>query len=320
MSLPNTSFGSKARADVVALALAHLGAGAVGALDQAGGDDDLGLLPGVLHDPAAHLHVQQLVQAAQFDVCGDLDRVQGHDDGVDELGHGQAAPGREPAAEVLALQGGGDGQLLQHADELRQGDRGEPFAVVPEVGAGEVEERGHLVAVGGHIAADVVVGQRRPVGGPPGGVADLGSDIADDEDDLVPHPLEPAGDDHRHRVADVHVGGGRVDPELDDQLASLGTGCAQSRGQVAGGRQKLLGPGRDQRRLLGREQVGQVHRPAVAEQLEDLGEFGSFAQLRRVVQDGHERGVGGTEPGALGNHRGVLIQGRESSGPAGSFT
>ena len=67
-------------------------------------------------------------------------------------------------------------------------------------------------------------------------------------------------------------GGGRVDPELDDQLPSLGTGCGQPRGQVIGGRQELLGPGGDQRRLLGRGKVGQVHRPPLAEQFEDLGE------------------------------------------------
>ena len=196
----------------------------------------------------------------------------------------------------------------------------EPLAVVPEVSAGEVEERGHLLAVGRHVAADVVVGQRRPVGGPPGRVADLGGDIADDEDDLVPHPLEPAGDDHRHRVADVHVGGGRVDPELDDQLAPLGIGCGQSRGQIADGRQEFLGAGGDQRGLLGRGQVGQVHRPPLAEQFEDLVEFGSFAQLWRVTQDGHERVMGSTKPGASGDHRSFLIQGQVSSGPAGTLT
>src|ERR1700728_4849277 len=49
-------------------------------------------------------------------------------------------------------------------------------------------------------------------------------------------------------------------------------------------------------------------RPPLAEQFEDLGERRSFAQFWRVAQDGHERGMGGTEPGACGDHRGFLIQ------------
>jgi hypothetical protein len=54
-------------------------------------------------------------------------------------------------------------------------------------------------------------------------------------------------------VTDVHVGGGRVDPELDDE--PFATGRRQPAGQAFGGRQEFLRPGRDQRGLLGRGQI-----------------------------------------------------------------
>ena len=109
-------------------------------------------------------------------------------------------------------------------------------------------------------------------------------------------------------MADVHVGGGRVDPELDDKLAPFAACNRQLAGQVFGGREEFLRPGRDQRGLLGRGQVGQVNGPPFAEQSEDPFKFGSFAEFWRFAQDGHERGVGGTEPGAFGDHRGFLFK------------
>ena len=101
----------------------------------------------------------------------------------------------------------------------------------------EVEERGNLLPVGLHVAGDVIVGQGWPVGGATRRVADLGGDVPDDEDDTVGHALEPTGDDHRYGVADVDVGGGGVDAELDHELALLGLGGGQQFGELAGGGQ-----------------------------------------------------------------------------------
>ena len=57
----------------------------------------------------------------------------------------------------------------------------------------------------------VISGQRRAVAGASGRVADASRDVADDEHHPVSHALEAGGQDHRHRVADVHVRGVAVD-------------------------------------------------------------------------------------------------------------
>jgi hypothetical protein len=123
---------------------------------------------------------------------------------------------------------------------------------VTELGAGEVEEWGDLLAVGGQIAGNVGVGQRRAFVGPHRGVADLGGHVADDEDDLVAHALEAAQDQHRHRVPQVHFGAGWVDAELCDEPPALGASLDHPGGRRVCGGLQLLGSLGDEGGLLGR--------------------------------------------------------------------
>jgi hypothetical protein len=71
--------------------------------------------------------------------------------------------------------------------------------------------------VGAEVAGDVVVGERGTLVGATGRIADLGCDVTNDEHHLMPHPLQPAQNEHRHRVAEVDLGAGRVDPEFRDE-------------------------------------------------------------------------------------------------------
>ncbi len=95
----------------------------------------------------------------------------------------------------------------------------------------EVEEGADLITVGDEIAGDVLVGQLGALIRAAGRITDLGGHVADDEDHLMAHALEPAQDEHRYRVPQVDVAAGRVDAELGDERPVLLPGFDDALGQ-----------------------------------------------------------------------------------------
>jgi len=73
-----------------------------------------------------------------------------------------------------------------------------------------------------HLGLDLGRARHRSRGRPPGRVTDPGGEVADDQDDLVPGVLEFAQLRQHDRVAEVDVGGGRVDPQLHAQRSGPG--------------------------------------------------------------------------------------------------
>ena len=86
-----------------------------------------------------------------------------------------------------------------------------------------------LLDVGGGVRLDLLLGEPGPGRRPARRVADLGGEVADDEHGGVAELLELAQLAQDHREAEVDVGGGRVDPELDPERATGRRACAGSR-------------------------------------------------------------------------------------------
>ena len=86
--------------------------------------------------------------------------------------------------------------------------------------SGEVEDPADLLDVGRGVRVDLFLGEPRPGRRLARRVADHGGEVADDQHGDVAEILEQAELAQHDREAEVDVGGGRVDPELDPQRAA----------------------------------------------------------------------------------------------------
>lgn len=80
--------------------------------------------------------------------------------------------------------------------------------------------------------------------------ADLGRDVTDGEDDVVAHPLEPAGNNDRHGVAEVDIGRGRGGAVLDDERTPRRPRSLDLLGEHRGRGDQVIRAPLDQGRLL----------------------------------------------------------------------
>ena len=123
--------------------------------------------------------------------------------------------------EVLALEDAGHVELAHEVEHLAEVQRLDPVAVVDDGGLLGVEDLHSLLDVGLRVGLDLLLGQRRAGGVAAGRVADERGAVADDERDLVAEVLELAHLAQRDGVAQVQVGRGRVDAQLDVQGGAL---------------------------------------------------------------------------------------------------
>ncbi len=189
---------------------------AVGADQDRHGQDRLRLLAVGGLDVAAEEQVELLVGPPQLDVGLDRDRVVALQQRVEQLERGDRRAGGEPLLEVVALDQAGDRGLRQQAEQLLR-RHPQPLAVEADLGALAVEQLEGLLLVGGGVGLDLLGRGHRPLRRAAAGVADPGGEVADDQHDLVARLLELAQLLQDDRVAEVDVGRGRVDPELDPQ-------------------------------------------------------------------------------------------------------
>ena len=124
--------------------------------------------------------------------------------------------------EVLALEDAGDVELAHEAEHLGEVERLQPLAVVDDGGAFGIEHLHSLLDVGLGVGLDLFLGEGRAGGVAAGRIADQRGAVADDEGYAMAEVLELAHLAQRHGMAEVQVGGGGVDAELDVQRHALG--------------------------------------------------------------------------------------------------
>ena len=111
------------------------------------------------------------------------------------------------------------------SDDIDQAHLAEPFAVVANfkmIDIGE-ENFADLCDVGFGVGVDFFAGELRAGFVAPGGVADAGGVIADDENGFVTEILKLADHAQRNGMAQRHIRRGGIHPQLDPQrLAGFG--------------------------------------------------------------------------------------------------
>ena len=211
--------GRLADADVVAEALAHL-LDAVQPLEQRHGEHDLRFEVVLAHDVAADEQVELLVGAAHLDVGFQRDAVVGLRQRVEDLVHEDGDTALEARLEVVALEHAGDGVARGQLDEALRSQLAQPAAVEVDDCLVGIEDLEDLLLVGLGVGLEFLARHRRAQLVAAAGVADHAGEVADQEDDLVAEVLEVAHLAQDHRVAEVQVGRGRVEADLDLQLAA----------------------------------------------------------------------------------------------------
>src|ERR1043165_7396868 len=191
-------------ADIVAERLGHLLL-AVQALEQRHGDDALRLLaPGPLQLPP-HQEIELLVGPAELYVGLHRDRVVSLHQRVEQLVHRDRSFFAEPPGKIVALEELGHGVFRREADDALGAELVGPLGVEQDLRALRVEDLERLIAVALRVGENLLARERRTGLTLARRVADHAGEVADQELDLV---------------AEVQIGSGRVQPQLDAELAA----------------------------------------------------------------------------------------------------
>jgi len=206
---------------VVAEGFAHLLL-SVGAGKKGGDEDDLGLLACLALKIASDEVVEELIVAAEFDIGVDGDGVVALKDGVLKLCEADGDALFVAFGEIVAFEHTGDIDLAVEAKEIEAGEFGEPFSVAADFGFLGIEDFKDLVGVGFGVLLDGFGIEGRAGFGAPGGIADAGGVISDDNDGKMASFLELADFGEDESVAKVEVGGGGVETEFNAEGATGG--------------------------------------------------------------------------------------------------
>ena len=122
--------------------------------------------------------------------------------------------------EIVALQHARHGVLGRQADHAFRAQFVQPLGVEADERLLFVEDLEDLLGIGLRVGLDLFLGQGLARHVLAGGVADHAGEIADQEGHLVAQVLELAHLVDDHRVANVQVGRGRVEADLDPQGAA----------------------------------------------------------------------------------------------------
>ena len=128
----------------------------------------------------------------------------------------------EARAEILALEHARQTIVAAEPHHVVARHLAEPFAVVADFGFFAVENLVDLLEIRFCVSVHLLARERRARFGLARGVADHGRKIADQENGGVAHVLEMFQLAQDHGVAEVNVGSGGIDAEIDAQrLASF---------------------------------------------------------------------------------------------------
>ena len=205
----------------------------------------------------ADQQVELLVGAAELDVGLQRDRVVALHQRIQELVHGDRLVRGEALREIVPLQHPRDRVRRGQADHPGGAQRLAPLGVVADLGPRGIEHLRRLRVIRLGIGADLLARERRPRRVAPRGVADHRREVADQEDHVVAEVLHPAHLVEHDGVADVDVGRGRIESQLDPQRLA-----ARELGGELGLDQELVGPVLEDRDLLG-DGHGHVRPPSL---------------------------------------------------------
>ena len=206
---------------MVAEGFAHL-LFSVGAGEQGGYEDDLRFLARLALKVASDEVVKKLVVASEFYIGADGDGIVALKDGVLKFGEANGDALFVAFGEIVAFEHAGDIDLAVEAKEIEAGEFGEPFSVAADFGFLGIEDFEDLVGVGFGVLLDGFGIEGWAGFGAPGGIADAGGIIADDDDGEMASVLELADFGEDESVAEVEVGGGGVETEFDAEGAAGG--------------------------------------------------------------------------------------------------
>lgn len=128
-------------------------------------------------------------------------------------------------AKVIALQHPRNGVLRGKTNEVSRGQLVHPGGIEGYFGLGRVEDLEDLGLVRLRILQNLLARQGRTGNTFPTGVTNHPSEVADEEDHLMPQVLELAQLINKHGMAKMQIGSGRVEAGLDPQgLATLQLG------------------------------------------------------------------------------------------------
>ena len=169
----------------------------------------------------AHQVVKLLVRPAELHVGLDRDGVVRLAERVQELVQMNRQVLAEPLLEVVALEQPVHGRPARQLDDVVERHRAQPLAVEHDARPLGIQNQAVLLAIGARVVLDLVRGQRRARFGLARRVPDQPREVADHENRLVAEILKLPELLQDDRVAEVNVGGGGVQPELDAQRAPL---------------------------------------------------------------------------------------------------
>ncbi len=165
--------------------------------------------------------VEELIAASELDVGADHDGVPALHEGVLEFGECDGGAFGVAFAEVIAFEEAGDGDAGVEAEDVGVGEFVEPFGVAPDFSACGVEDFEDLVGVGFGIMFNFFWFEGYAGFAAACGVANTCGVIADNDDGEVSGILELADFVEDDGVAEVEVGRGGVEAQLDAQRAAF---------------------------------------------------------------------------------------------------
>ena len=119
--------------------------------------------------------------------------------------------------EVVALEHARDRVTPGDFDETRGVHAAEPARIEIDARLVAIQDLEDLLLVGLRVRLDLVARERRPRRVATGRIADHSGEIADQERDFVTEGLELPHLVDEHRVAEMQIGRGRIEPRLDAQ-------------------------------------------------------------------------------------------------------
>ena len=194
----------------------------VGAGEQSGDEDNLGLLARLTLEVATDEIVEELVVTTQFDVGLNGDGIVALQDGVLKFGQADGDAFSVAFGEVVPFEQAGDVDLSVEAEKVGTGEFGQPLAVVANFGFLGVDDLEDLVGVGLGVLFDDLRFEGGAGFGASGGVADASGVVAHDDDGEVAGLLELADFGQDEGMAEVEIGGGGIEAKFDAERAAEG--------------------------------------------------------------------------------------------------
>jgi len=206
---------------MVAQRFAHL-LFAIGAGEESGDEDDLGFLACLPLKVASDKIVEKLVIPAEFDIRFYGDRIVALENGVLKFGQADWDTFLVTFREVVPFEHSGNIDLSIETEEIGTGEFCQPFAISTDFRLLWVDDFEDLVGIGFCILLDDFGFEGGTGFRAASGVADTGGVVTDDDDGEMAGFLKLADLSENESVAEVKIGGGRIESEFHSEGSTGG--------------------------------------------------------------------------------------------------